>query len=88
MIDIKHFLKSLQEHGIITKESETSEIKKYKVESGFVIMYKSKTVAEISYDRTMSEFLWIFCNIFSWKQLTISEISYDDFSIYKTLEIF
>ena len=87
MFHIKHFLKSLQHHKIITKHSTTSEIKKYKINTGFVILYDSDTIHEISYDRTMPEFLWIFANN-SWKQLVISSLSYRNFGIFEKLEIF
>jgi hypothetical protein len=87
MINIKHFLKTLQQHHIIKKQSETSEIKKYKVGSDFNIMYNLAYIEEISYDRTMPEFLWIVTNN-SWQQLQISKLSYNDFKIYQKLEIF
>jgi hypothetical protein len=87
MLKIKHFLKSLQHHGVITKQSETSEIKKYKTESDFSIMHNSANITEISYDRTMPEFLWIVSNN-SWKQLDIPLLHYKDFQIYEKMEIF
>ena len=86
MLNIKHFLKTLQNHKIIIKHSETVEIKKYKGNDGFVIMYNSEIIVEISYDRTMPEFIWIFTN--NWKQVSIATLEYTNFGIFKQLEIF
>jgi hypothetical protein len=87
MFHIKHFLKSLQHHNAITKHSATSEIKKYRVNGEFVVIYDFNLIVEISYDRTMPEFLWILSNN-GWQQLTIAALHYRNFVVYQKSDIF
>ena len=87
MIQVKHLLKTLQVHGIIHRTSQTDDLKTYKVEVGYVLSHLGVEVEEISYDRTMPEYLWVVANS-SWLQLELKDLLYSNFKVSQLIEIF